>query len=171
MRTEENIFLSIFDQNVLNFYFYWAKILDNNIFSFFVYLYRKIASGRSARLPPTPMQTTNMRHSLNNVNITGGYTAASLGLRNGSSLNALSSDFTTSQVLDSLSDREKQIILDVLNRDEEVRQRESARIMWVAIFFSFYFWIRTKGKSLEAISQWLFQHKTKKMWFSCDIII
>lgn len=77
------------------------------------------------------MQTTNMRHSLNNVNISGGYTANSIGLRTGSSLNALSSDLavTTSQVLDSLSDREKQIILDVLNRDEEVRQRESARIM------------------------------------------
>lgn len=74
-----------------------------------------------------------MRHSLNNVNISTGYTTANnnYGMRNGSSLNALSSDVavTTSQVLDSLSDREKQIILDVLNRDEEVRQRESARIM------------------------------------------
>lgn len=34
----------------------------------------------------------------------------------------------TSQVLESLSDREKQIILDVLKRDEEVRLRDAARI-------------------------------------------
>lgn len=36
---------------------------------------------------------------------------------------------TTTQMLDSLSERERQIILDVLNRDEEVRQRDGARIV------------------------------------------
>lgn len=74
-----------------------------------------------------------MRHSLHNVNISSNYNSANnIGVRTtGGSLNTLNTDLavTTSQVLDSLSDREKQIILDVLNRDEEVRQRESARIM------------------------------------------
>lgn len=35
----------------------------------------------------------------------------------------------TSQVLDSLSDRERRIIINVLKRDDNVRQRDAARIM------------------------------------------
>lgn len=35
----------------------------------------------------------------------------------------------TTQMLEKLSERERQIILDVLNRDEEVRQRDGARIL------------------------------------------
>lgn len=37
----------------------------------------------------------------------------------------------TSQVLDCLSDRERRIIINVLKRDDNVRQRDAARIMWV----------------------------------------
>lgn len=36
---------------------------------------------------------------------------------------------TSSQVLESLSDRERQIILDVLQRDEQVRRLDATRIM------------------------------------------
>lgn len=51
-------------------------------------------------------------------------------------LNALGPDLalSTSQVLDSLTDHERSIILDVLSRDESVRQRDAARIMWVKYF-------------------------------------
>lgn len=38
-------------------------------------------------------------------------------------------DRINTQVLDNLSERERQIILDVLKRDEEVRHRENARIV------------------------------------------
>ena len=79
-----------------------------------------MASGR-ARLPPTP---TNVRHEITTNNNT--YTTLQ-----DNSVKALGPDLTvsTSQVLDSLSDHERQIILNVLNRDEGVRQHEAARIM------------------------------------------
>ena len=50
---------------------------------------------------------------------------------NDDSINALGPDLAiaTSQVLESLSDHERQIIMDVLSRDENVRQRDAARIM------------------------------------------
>lgn len=35
------------------------------------------------------------------------------------------------QVLDSLTERERRMIINVLKRDENVRQRDAARIMWV----------------------------------------
>lgn len=67
---------------------------------------------------------------------TGGVRSAVGSARNSAAssrdaLNALGPELAmaTSQVLDSLSDRERQIILDVLNRDEQVRQRDAARIM------------------------------------------
>lgn len=40
-----------------------------------------------------------------------------------------------SQVLDSLSDRERRLIINVLKRDEGMRQRDAARIMWVSSKF------------------------------------
>lgn len=84
-----------------------------------------MASGRSARLPPTP--TTNVRHvdvSQNNM-YTNRVTVPD------ETMNALSPQLAaaTSQVLDSLSEREKQMIMDVLSRDEGIRKRDAARIM------------------------------------------
>lgn len=35
----------------------------------------------------------------------------------------------TSQVLENLTDQERSIILDVLSRDESIRQRDAARLM------------------------------------------
>ena len=84
-----------------------------------------MTSGRSARLPQTP--TTNSRHIDGNPNNVGYNT----GMPPERTLNALGPELAvaTSQVLDSLSEHERQIILEVLNRDEEVRQRDASRIM------------------------------------------
>lgn len=85
-----------------------------------------MASGRSARLPPTP--TTNVRHvvdvSQNNL-YTNRVTVPE------ETMSALGPQLAaaTSQVLDSLSEREKQMIMDVLSRDEGIRKRDAARIM------------------------------------------
>lgn len=86
-----------------------------------------MTSGRSARLPPTP--TTNVRH-VDVSSSNSGFTT-SVNVPAEEALNALGPDLAvaTSHVLDSLSDRERQIILDVLNRDEQVRQRDASRIM------------------------------------------
>lgn len=102
-----------------------------------------MSSGR-ARLPPTPTTTTtsNMRHQNidvqnNSIQNTSNetYTTNSQIYNNNNinddSINALGPDLAiaTSQVLESLSDHERQIIMDVLSRDENVRQRDAARIM------------------------------------------
>lgn len=90
--------------------------------------FRKLASGRSARLPPTPtqIQNSNVRHLVDvSINNTSGY----VGDANAIDTFAPNLAVTTTQMLDSLSERERQIILDVLNRDEEVRQRDGARIV------------------------------------------
>ncbi|GAB0092468.1 uncharacterized protein DMENIID0001_074620 [Sergentomyia squamirostris] len=81
-----------------------------------------MASGRSARLPATP--SINIRSLESNHNYHGG-----------SMPNSAFSNFSpelstaTSQVLDNFTERERQIILNVLHRDEAIRQREAARIM------------------------------------------
>lgn len=90
-----------------------------------------MASGRSARLPPTP--TANVRHV--EVNQNNMYAN-----RNGvadETINVLGPQLAaaTSQVLDSLSEREKQMIMDVLSRDEGIRKRDAARIMYVYLLF------------------------------------
>ena len=106
-------------------------------------IYLNMSSGR-ARLPPTPTTTTsNMRHqnidvqnnSIRNTSSNETYTTNSQIYNNNNinddSINALGPDLAiaTSQVLESLSDHERQIIMDVLSRDENVRQRDAARIM------------------------------------------
>lgn len=64
-------------------------------------------SGRSARLPPTPTRHIN------------DYKSAPVSVP----------EESINQVLGTLSDRERLMILDVLKRDEGVRKREAARIM------------------------------------------
>lgn len=88
-----------------------------------------MASGRSARLPPTPTQHSNLRHIVD-ASMNSGY-ANDSNTESSDTINALGPDLAvaTSQVLDSLSERERQIILDVLNRDEELRQKDTARIV------------------------------------------
>ncbi|XP_055677916.1 uncharacterized protein LOC129786747 isoform X3 [Lutzomyia longipalpis] len=81
-----------------------------------------MASGRSARLPATP--SINVRSFESNHN----YQGSSIP---NSTFSNLTPDFavTTTQVLDNLSERERQMILAVLQRDEGIRQREATRIM------------------------------------------
>lgn len=108
-------------------------ILFRYFFSRFLICSRKLASGRSARLPPTPtqIQNSNVRHLVDvSINNASGYVGDSKAIdSNGIDTFAPNSAVTTTQMLDSLSERERQIILDVLNRDEEVRQRDGARIV------------------------------------------
>lgn len=129
-----------------------------------------MSSQQRARLPPTPGSNVNptstSASSLRYQNIdvqnntisalstaTDTFTTNSqiYNNNNDDTLNALGPDLalSTSQVLDSLTDHERSIILDVLSRDESVRQRDAARIMWVDkhlnafsvdILPSFYFW-------------------------------
>jgi hypothetical protein len=106
-----------------------------------------MSSQQRARLPPTPpsnatsTSATNLRYQnidVQNNSISGAETFTTNSqiynnnnINNDDTLNALGPDLalSTSQVLDSLTDHERSIILDVLSRDESVRQRDAARIM------------------------------------------
>lgn len=111
----------------------------------------KMSSQQRARLPQTPNNpTTTSANNLRYQNIdvqNNTISAVSAGatdtfttnsqvynnnnINNDDTLNALGPDLalSTSQVLDSLTDHERSIILDVLSRDESIRQRDAARIM------------------------------------------
>lgn len=93
-----------------------------------------MASGR-ARLPPTPQANNGSgngtgsssrplaeMHTNNNTYALGG--AGAGGDKTGSM-----QDMAASHMLDNFTDQERQIILNVLNRDENVRQADAARIM------------------------------------------
>lgn len=108
-----------------------------------------MSSQQRARLPPTPTSNnqtstsaTNLRYQnidVQNNTISAVSTATDTfttnsqiyNNNNDDTLNALGPDLalSTSQVLDSLTDHERSIILDVLSRDESIRQRDAARIM------------------------------------------
>lgn len=103
-----------------------------------------MSSQQRARLPPTPTtnnQTSTSASSVryqnidvqNNTISADSFTNSSqiYNNNNDDTLNALGPDLalSTSQVLDSLTDHERSIILDVLTRDESIRQRDAARIM------------------------------------------
>lgn len=90
-----------------------------------------MASGR-ARLPPTPQANNGSgngtgsssrplaeMHTNNNT----------YGLGAASDKTGSMQDMAASHMLDNLTDHERQIILNVLNRDENVRQADAARIM------------------------------------------
>lgn len=107
-----------------------------------------MSSQQRARLPPTPSSTSATNLRFQNIDVqnnsisaasaaaTDTFTTSSQlynnnNINNDDTLNALGPDLaiSTSQVLDSLTDHERSIILDVLSRDESVRQRDAARIM------------------------------------------
>lgn len=109
-----------------------------------------MSSQQRARLPQTPnnpttTSATNLRYQnidVQNNTISAVSTATDTfspnsqiynnnNINNDDTLNALGPDLalSTSQVLDSLTDHERSIILDVLSRDESIRQRDAARIM------------------------------------------
>lgn len=78
---------------------------------------------RAARLPQTPTQRSG-------VGVGGGVGYVNnVGIAANDQISGLAPQLAdATSVLESLSDREKQIILDVLKRDEEVRLRDAARI-------------------------------------------
>lgn len=107
-----------------------------------------MASGR-ARLPPTPQATGNgtgtgggsgngmggsssttrplaEMHTNNNTYAAMVGAAVAIGDKTGT---GSMQDMAASHMLDNLTDQERQIILNVLNRDENVRQADAARIM------------------------------------------
>jgi hypothetical protein len=108
-----------------------------------------MSSQQRARLPQTPNPTAtsaaNSRYQnidVQNNSISAVSTATDTfttnsqiynnnNINNDDTLNALGPELavSTSQVLDSLTDHERSIILDVLSRDESIRQRDAARIM------------------------------------------
>lgn len=109
-----------------------------------------MSSQQRARLPQTPNDPTctsssNLRYQnidVQNNTISAVSTASDTfttnsqiynnnNINNDDTLNALGPDLalSTSQVLESLTVHERSIILDVLSRDESIRQRDAARIM------------------------------------------
>lgn len=108
-----------------------------------------MSSQQRARLPPTPgsnnptsTSASSLRYqnidvqnntisAVSTANDTFTTNSQLYNNNNDDTLNALGPDLalSTSQVLDSLTDHERSIILDVLSRDESVRQRDAARIM------------------------------------------
>lgn len=107
-----------------------------------------MSNQQRARLPPTPCNSittqsnVTQRHTQNidvqNNTISNVVTTTDSSqpynnnnINNDDSLNALGPELAiqTSQVLDNLTNHERSIILDVLSRDESIRQRDSARIM------------------------------------------
>lgn len=88
--------------------------------------------GGRARLPPTPSHTSNIRHLIDAS--TTGYTNETTILPNPSSdanTNSINGPdlMHTQQVLDRISDHERQYILNVLERNNEVQQRDASRLM------------------------------------------
>jgi hypothetical protein len=107
-----------------------------------------MSNQQRARLPPTPSnsittQSNAAQRHAQNIDVQNNTIAAVVTTTdsnqlynnnnniNDDSLNALGPDLAiqTSKVLENLSEQERSIILDVLSRDESIRQRDSARIM------------------------------------------
>ena len=106
-----------------------------------------MSSQQRARLPQTPNNPTATSAAYQNIDVqnnsisavstgTDTYTTNSQiynnnNINNDDTLNALGPELamSTSKVLDSFTDHERSIIMDVLNRDESIRQRDAARIM------------------------------------------
>lgn len=82
-----------------------------------------MGSGRSARLPPTPTHVSTI-HRI--IEASTGYSADSTADThiNGSDLLQQSQ-----QVFDRITDHERQYILSVLERNNDVQQRDAARLV------------------------------------------
>lgn len=76
--------------------------------------------GRSARLPPTPTHVSTIQRI---IEASTGYSTVSTAETNGGDL------LQSQQVFDRITDHERQCILNVLERNNEVQQRDAARLM------------------------------------------
>lgn len=85
--------------------------------------------GGRARLPPTPNHTSNIQRL---IDASTAYTSEPSILPNpplDANTNTNSDLMQTQQVLDRITDHERQYILNVLDRNNEVQQRDAARLM------------------------------------------
>ena len=85
---------------------------------------RKMGSGRSARLPPTPTHASTIHRMKATTGYSADPTTADTQHINGSDLLQQSQ-----QVFDRITDHERQYILSVLERNNDVQQRDTARLM------------------------------------------
>lgn len=102
----------------------------------------KMSNQQRARLPRTPSTSSTSQRLSQNIDVQNNTISAtgdnftSQGFINNNNisddaLNILGPDLAmqTSQVLENLTEQERSIILDVLSRDESIRQRDAARLM------------------------------------------
>lgn len=88
--------------------------------------------GGRARLPPTPTHTSNIQRL---IDASTGYTSETTTILPNPSPDANTNSINgpdlvqTQQVLDRITDHERQYILNVLERNNEVQQRDAARLM------------------------------------------
>lgn len=83
-----------------------------------------MGSGRSARLPPTPTHASTIHHH-RMIEAPTGYPTDSTPETNINSSDLLQSQ----QVFERITDHERQYILSVLERNNDVQQRDAARLM------------------------------------------
>lgn len=100
-----------------------------------------MSNQQRARLPRTPSNSSTSQRLIQNIDVQNNSISAmgenftSQGFNNNNisddALSVLGPDLAmqTSQVLENLTDQERSIILDVLSRDESIRQRDAARLM------------------------------------------
>ncbi len=100
-----------------------------------------MSNQQRARLPRTPSNSSTSQRIIQNIDVQNnsissmGDNFTSQGFNNNNisddALSVLGPDLAiqTNQVLENLNDEERSIILDVLSRDESIRQRDAARIM------------------------------------------
>jgi hypothetical protein len=99
-----------------------------------------MSNQQRARLPRTPSTSSTSQRNIdvqnNTISATGenfttqNFTNNNINISD-DALNILGPDLAvqTSQVLEHLTDQERSMILDVLSRDESIRQRDAARLM------------------------------------------
>lgn len=100
-----------------------------------------MSNQQRARLPRTPSNSSTSQRLMQNIDVQNNSISAmgenftSQGYNNNNisddALSVLGPDLAiqTNKVLENLTDQERSIILDVLSRDESIRQRDAARLM------------------------------------------
>lgn len=164
--------------------FLWGKLFcfDWNFFYIFLSFFfsnRKMGSGRSARLPPTPTHASSIHRIIEAS--TGFSTDSTTAADTTSTTTAInSSSIKQSQsAFDGITDQERQYILSVLQRNNDLQQRDATRLMWVmkkihfkcmkCIEFSFIFHFEIEILLLLFACATKFEWKTKlrMLWFFC----
>lgn len=83
-----------------------------------------MGGGRSARLPPTPTHASTIHHH-RMIEASSAYATDSVADTSTNDSELLQSQ----QVFERITDRERQYILSVLERNNDVQQRDAARLM------------------------------------------